>query len=530
MEQDDWQRAQVLVRAALQRDPEERDGFLDAACAGRPSLRAAVASMLERQTDEAGGSTAAHTRHTPSAAADPSASPAPHSVGPYIIRHEIARGGMGVVYLAEDTRLSRRVALKALPATLGPNPEARERLRREARAAAALSHPGIATVFALEEIGDQLFLASEYVPGQTLRTLLTTGPLGAGQIVDLSTQLARALAAAHAQGIVHRDLKPENIILTPTGQLKVLDFGIARVESLTSPRLTHTGMIVGTPAYMAPEQAQGQDVDFRTDLFAFGVLVYEMATGSNPFEDRTPTASIARILQVEPQALSSVRPDGPFGLDPIVERCLRKQPGDRYPSTQELVVDLEALHVEAAARGERTTRRRELRAADEGSRQALTAQAARTWWRTHQIAVMMAYVVATGWSWRIKEWFRDAIPLWLFVAIGVGSIVAGTIRGHLIFTDVINAARVRQELNRTRLLIRGVDVLIGVAVLADGIQLMSTKPTVALLTIGLGVGIALANVLMEPATTDVAFPQGRGQDSRRKTGARRQTPSGRQKM
>src|SRR5262245_33317770 len=221
VEPDDRQRVQALAEAALRRDPEERDRFLDEACAGRPELRAAVASLLEAHP-EPSGSTAARTRPTTPAPPDGSEGVAPDRVGPYIIRHEIARGGMGIVYLAEDTRLSRRVALKALPASLGLDPAARERLRREARAAAALSHAGIATVFALEEIGEQLFLASEYVPGQTLRSLIASGPLAIGQILDLGTQLARALAAAHTHGIVHRDLKPENIIVNPSGQVKVL--------------------------------------------------------------------------------------------------------------------------------------------------------------------------------------------------------------------------------------------------------------------------------------------------------------------
>jgi predicted Ser/Thr protein kinase len=513
--QDDWQRVQELVEAALQRDPEERDGFLDVACAGKPSLRAAVAALLEAHADPPNLSREARTRQTP-ATVDASAGSAPHRVGPYIIRQEIARGGMGVVYLAEDTRLSRRVALKALPAALSPDPAARERLRREARAAAALSHPGVATVYALEEIGDQLFLASEYVPGQTLRAILAPGPLAAGQILDLATQLARAMAAAHAHGIVHRDLKPENIILNPAGQVKVLDFGIARVESLAPARLTQTGTIVGTPGYMAPEQAQGLDVDFRTDQFAFGVLLYEMATGSNPFEARTATATIARILQVEPQALSLVRPDGPAGLDRIVERCLRKLPAERYLTTQELVIDLEALPLDAVGRGERTTRRRGLRGSDVQPPQAWTTHAARTWWRTHQVVIMALYVAATAWSWRIGEWYRLMIPPWIFLTIGVGSMLAGTMRGHLLFTDVMNAERIRHELSRSRPLIIIVDVLTGLAIFADGALLISAKPTGSLLTMGLAVGLILASVLMEPATTDAAFPRGREQDAKRK--------------
>jgi len=509
---DDVRRVKALAEAALQRDPEERDAFLDAACAGRPDLRAEAAALLAAHAEDENGAAAAHTRQTPRAA-NPSDAAVPHRVGPYIIRQEIARGGMGVVYLAEDTRLSRRVALKALPTTLGADLAARERLRREARAAAALTHPGIATVFALEEIGNELFLASEYVPGQTLRALIDSNPLAPGQILDVGRQLARALAAAHAHGIVHRDLKPENIILTPAGRVKVLDFGIARVESLTPTRLTETGTIVGTPAYMAPEQAQGFDVDFRTDLFAFGVLLYEMTTGKNPFEARTATATIARILQLEPQALSSVRPDGPQGLDRIVDRCLRKQPAERYTTTEELVVDLEVMSAQPAP---------------VPTPHPLPSDTAKTWWQTHQLAVMTAYVIATVWSWQIKEWFNATPSRLLFIAIGAGSIVAGFVRGHLLFTDWKNVERIRRELTRTRRLIIVVDLLIALTLVADGLLLISVKPTLALVTLGLGIGVGVAVLLMEPATTEAAFPKEEVKDLKRKTGARRQRPSGKQ--
>ncbi len=523
MEPADRQRAQALAEAALRRDPEERDAFLDAACAGQPALRAAVAALLEAHA-ESNGSTAAPTRPKTPEPADGSEGVPPERVGPYIIRHEIARGGMGIVYLAEDTRLSRRVALKALPASLGLDPAARERLRREARAAAAFSYPGIATVFALEEIGDQLFLVSEYVPGQTLRSLIASGPLAIGQVLDLGTQLARALAAAHTHGVVHRDLKPENIIVNPSGQVKVLDFGIARVESLTPTRLTDTGTIIGTPAYMAPEQAQGLDVDYRTDQFALGVLLYEMVTGSNPFEARTATVSLARILNFEPDPLSSVRPDGPSDLDRIVNRCLRKQPAERYATTQELVDDLERLPADGAkAPGERAARRRE-RPSGVRNAEAESSGSARTWWRAHQLVVMAVYVIAAIWSWQIKEWFRETMPLWLFAAIAVNAIVLGTVRGHLIFTDLMNRGRIRHELSRTRVFIVAMDLVMGAAVLADGALLMSTKPAMAALTMGLAVGVVVASVLIEPTTTDAAFPPTRRQEVKPKTGtARRKT-------
>ena len=300
----EWSRARELFDAALARERSERSAFLDAACAGNLALHAEVTSLL-----------AAHDRSADfierpvfEAAADllvaRDSELDGRFIGPYIIRHEIGRGGMGVVYLADDTRLSRRVALKALPPELGRDRRRRERLRQEARAAAALSHPGIATVYALEEIGDDLYLACEHVPGPTLRTLIESAPVPVTQVVDIAAQLARALATAHTQGVVHRDLKPENVVRTAAGVVKVLDFGLARMEGLTPAHLTEDGDAPGTPGYMAPEQIRGQEVDFRADLFSFGVLVYEITCGSNPFEAGTRTATIARILEVNPAPLS----------------------------------------------------------------------------------------------------------------------------------------------------------------------------------------------------------------------------------
>ena len=286
MSSEDSRRLRILYAAALQRDPEERDEYLNRECAGHPELRAKVAALLQAHArdflegEDAATSTRTvpiHTEHIEGKV-----------IGPYIVRRELGRGGMGVVYLVDDTRLSRPVALKALAPEVGRDPSRRERLRLEARAAAALSHPSIATVYSLDEIGDDLYLACEYVPGRTTATVLASGPLPIAQVVTTGAQLARALAAAHTVGVIHRDIKPENVMKTPGGVVKILDFGLARMEGAATPKLTQTGVILGTPAYMAPEQVLGQHVDFRTDLFAFGVLIYELASGVNPFagEDR----------------------------------------------------------------------------------------------------------------------------------------------------------------------------------------------------------------------------------------------------
>ena len=338
---------------------------------------------------------------------------------------------MGIVYLADDTRLSRRVALKAIAPGAGSEASRRARMRQEARAAAGLSHPGIATVYALEEIDDQLYLACEYVPGPTLRALLKGGPLALPQVVDIAAQLARALAAAHAHGVVHRDLKPENIVRSGTGVVKILDFGIARVENLSDARLTMTGTLVGTPAYMAPEQIRRHDVDFRADLFAFGLLVYEMTSGSNPFEAESASATIARILETDPPPLAEPPSTGLQALDRIVAICLRKRAEERYGSTQELVADLERLQADMLERRDHGTHARQAAGPVVVEARRSTAQ---WWWEFHQVAVSTLYALMIYPAWRARVWLPAPWGMLFFFAVLAAAATSATVRLHLRFT------------------------------------------------------------------------------------------------
>jgi serine/threonine protein kinase len=501
---DDWRRVQAVFDAALQRAPDERDAFLDRECAGAPWLRAEVASLLEAH-DRAGGFIEAPAFET---AAElfvdgPGDSLAGRVIGPYIIRQEIGRGGMGVVYLAEDRRLSRRVALKALAPGVGRDPARRDRLRREARAAAALSHQGIATVYALEEIGDELCLASEYVPGPTLRALIEQGPLPLAEVVDIAVDVARALGAAHAQGIVHRDLKPENAIRTPAGAVKVLDFGIARTENLAPARLTEDGTRLGTPACMAPEQARGLDVDFRTDLFAFGVLVYELASGANPFDGGTPAATIARILEVDPAPLSAVCPSAPPALGRIVAVCLRKAPHERYSSTQRLVADLERLQAELSAddapgRGGQWPE-------TAGGRRRPWVLTPRWWWEFHQATVSIVYVAAIYPAWHVRPWLPAPWGmLFLFVVLACAA-TATSLRLHLWFTARFYPAELATQRARARPWTKASDAGFAVGFLLASLAIGDDHPEVAALLVTVASAAAVAAFLIEPTTTRAAF-------------------------
>ena len=272
-------------------------------------------------------------------------------LGPYRIMRKLGEGGMGVVHLAEDTRLGRRVAIKALPPRFTRDERRRRRLRREARAAASLTHPGIATVYALEEFDGALCIVSEYVAGETLRQELAAGPLPPADLLDTAVAIARALAAAHEGNVLHRDLKPENVIrVRDTGieeaAIKIVDFGLARFSdpeagAASATQLTAPGAMLGTPGYMAPEQIRGEPIDFRADIFAFGVLLFELATGSHPFTSATPVSTVARVLERTPPDLRQLAPACPAALEAVIGRCLQKDPAQRYAATRELVEDLE---------------------------------------------------------------------------------------------------------------------------------------------------------------------------------------------
>src|ERR1051326_283054 len=325
----------------------------------------------------------------------------PHPAGEMVLQYRIleklGQGGMGVVYLAEDTRLGRRVAIKMLRPEETGDAHRRQRLEQEARAAANLSHPAIATVFALEESTAGTFIVFEYVPGETLRSLVEPGGLDSDMLLAIALDVASALDVAHSAGIVHRDLKPENGMRAPEGGCKVRDFGRARIDaaledSLTQSRLTPAGTVLGTIGYMSPEQLEARPVDFRTDIFSFGAMLYELATGIHPFESGSKASTIAAVLKSDPPSLSARNPIHPPELDRIVRKCLRKQREDRYQSTRDLLVDLRNLKRESSEAGITP-----LEAGDDEDnlyRAALKRflPTPRRWWDLHQLFALFVYL------------------------------------------------------------------------------------------------------------------------------------------
>jgi len=289
------------------------------------------------------------------------------TVSHYRITQKLGSGGMGVVYEAEDTKLGRRVALKFLPAEMAQDKAALERFQREARAASALNHPGICTVYAIDQHEGQHFIAMELLEGETLAERVRRGPFEIGELLELGIQIADALESAHAKGIVHRDLKPANIFLTPRGQAKVLDFGLAKIDrahpagtepsaaetAVRANELTSAGTTLGTVSYMSPEQARGQPTDARTDLFSAGTVLYQMATGNAPFPGETSAVIFDAILNREPAPLSQLNPALPNELGRILGRALEKDRNLRYQTATDLKTELLRLKRDADSGGRR---------------------------------------------------------------------------------------------------------------------------------------------------------------------------------
>ena len=482
-----------LYAAALQLDPAERAEHLDRACPD-PEIRRRVDALLESHSLEL-GKTVATLGIT-----DGAVTLTGRKIGNYVIQRELGRGGMGVVYLAQDVRLGRTIAIKALSPAYSQSPVVRQRLLNEAKMAAALSHPGIATVYALEEIDGELYMACEYVPGAPLRALVESGPLPIVDVIDIGLQLARALAEAHTKGIVHRDIKPENVIKTPSGVIKVLDFGLARAEYTMQTRLTQTGMVVGTPAYLAPEQALGQDTDFRTDIFALGLLLYELASGTNPFAARTIPATIARIVNEDPPPLSEVQPLSVPDLDHIIQRCLQKNPLARYRSTHEIVSDLELL------RGEMGTRSKS------GSNVPLTPPAWRTaqprsrqWLVNHHVIMSVIYIALLYPAWFARGWLPSPWNSGFLLGVLAAAAAGTSLRLHLWFTATALPAQFDEQQQATARWTRLCDLVFAGVQFAAALGISEMHPEFAMLFVAASVAILVGSFVIEPATARAAL-------------------------
>ena len=350
MDPERWQKVERIYNAAIEREPDARGAFLERECAGDEALRREVESLLGYQPEATGLLAAPLRKVIAEKVADGErAEILGRQLGNYRILSRLGAGGMGEVYLAEDTRLDRKVAIKFLPPESTADEGAKRRLIREAKAAAKLDLPNICSIYEVAEAEGQTLIAMQYVEGETLAHRIKHEPMEVREALAVAAQVADALAEAHARGIVHRDIKPENIVLTTRGQVKVLDFGLAKMapdqalmesEAETATLLTAPGMILGTVPYMSPEQLRGEQLDPRSDIFSFGALLYEMVTGRQAFAAESQASTLSAILTRDPPPLARYASDAPDELQRIVRKCLEKDRGRRYQSARELVIDL----------------------------------------------------------------------------------------------------------------------------------------------------------------------------------------------
>ena len=437
---DRWHRVKELFQSALEREPSQRTAFLDQACGGDDELQKEVESLIasHEKTGSFIDAPAFEAAAQVLREKNPELTPG-QRIGHYKILSLLGAGGMGEVYLAQDTRLGRKLALKMLPASFTADQKQVRRFEQEAHAASALNHPNIITIHDIGQIDAIHFIATEYIEGETLRQHLADNAMKLGEGIDVVIQVASALGAAHQAGIVHRDIKPENIMLRPDGYVKVLDFGLAKLsegqqvsrnaESTALAAVkTGSGVVMGTAHYMSPEQARGQAVDARTDIFSLGVVIYEMVTGHVAFEGETPSHVIVAILEKEPPPLIHYLPAVPAEAQRIVSKALCKDREERYQTINDLLVDLKSLRkaiddearIETAIALEPASRNRE-----QVGRVTLSAEYLISGIKQHQKAVGLAAVtlmiaIAAGASFYFNKSSRaiDSLAALPFVNVG----------------------------------------------------------------------------------------------------------------
>ena len=503
MNPEKWRKLKAVFEEAVEMDGSSRADFLERACGGDTDLKNEIEALLKQHDNDSFLEKPASREFPELFESEMESYPPGKQLGVYTITGKIGRGGMGVVYLAHDGRLDRQVAIKMLPGDCLKDSRQRERIRREARAAARLSHPGIATVYSLEESGDDIYIVSEYIKGRTLRQVMEGSPLPLETLLNIALQTGGAIAEAHKHGVFHRDLKPENVMQTDSGSIKILDFGLARIVggnySDTDARLTRTGMFLGTPAYASPEQLLGSEVDYHTDIFSFGVLLYEMAAGKHPFGDGDSIVTIARILEGDTSDLMADNPSIPEELDRIVRQCLQKRPGNRYPDMQALLDDLERL---CDNYGVKTARMNVSGGRTPGKRSGLHPL---WWWQFHQAVAGFGNYGMVYPQWRVKQWLGGIEGSLLFFPLLIAVMIAANLRLHLWFTSRFYVAELAEQRRKVSIWIRCADWLFVCMLAATAVRIHTMHAIIATLLMAVAIGSMVAFSLIEPTTARAAL-------------------------
>lgn len=351
-----WKKITKVYHSALEFEPEAREEYLARACGEDTTLRREVESLLDADASAGDFISDNAYRRVGEILGDQEVTLTEgKEIGHYTILRKIGIGGMGEVYLAHDNKLNRDVAVKTLPLYFAFNNDYLRRFQTEVKATASLNHPNVATVYSVEEVDGLPFFTMEYVEGEPLSKLFKKGPLGIELFLDIFIDLAEAFSHAHRKGVVHRDIKPGNIIIEPDGNPKVLDFGLAHLDRkeherpTTGSSITMPGQVLGTPAYMSPEQAEGKPIDRRSDIFSLGIVMYEAITGERPFKGTNYASIVSKVLKDEPVSVTDLKPSIPFLLSRLIKRCLEKNPRKRFQSMDEVRVILEEVKAAVSA-------------------------------------------------------------------------------------------------------------------------------------------------------------------------------------
>ena len=489
--------------AALDAHPADRAALVRARCQDHPEWIPTIEQLVA--ASERAPSTAAMGA---AIFAAPSTLPPGSQIGPYVVDGELGRGGMGIVYRARDVVLDMAVALKAVRPEAAGGAALLGRLQDEARTLARLSsNPHIARVYAFVEQDGMGFIVQELVSGETLRDVLTRGPVAPHEAVEILLAALDALGAAHRAGIVHRDLKPENVMRTDDGMVKVLDFGIALHgevppnDTLRTHLSTRLG-IAGTIGYMAPEQLLGQPVDARTDLFAAGVMLYELLTGRHPFSGASEDARWSAILVDPPAALTPEEAARiPQRLMQLIDRCLRKVPAERWQTADSLA---EAMRGALTQDTSDVVSRGAIGAASPV--QHATASAVR-WWQFHQVAAAIIAWLLLIPVWQVREWITAFEWRFVFFLLLAALAVVPSLRLSLAFVSSAHPSRLREQVRRCRPWIRAGEIVFTAGLLAVGLALARAHAGWATLFVAFGIGLFVVAWFVEPVTEEAAIEQ-----------------------